>query len=176
MRGKDLASATAPDAWDRLVMEARKEGIHRDVLVELKLIMAREKGTGYYDYFRNRLMFPIITVSGRVSAFGARAMEDGVEPKYINSTESPVFAKRRTFYGMDRARDAIRESGQALLVEGYTDLIALHLAGLENTVATCGTALTYQHATSLRRLTRRGVLMPDGDDAGEKAAVASASL
>jgi len=165
----------APDGWDRLWTAARHARVGRDVLTELKLIVARKESTGYYDYFRNRVMFPIIRPGGRVVGFGARAMGDG-EPKYLNSAESPVFAKRRIFYGVDRARDAIRKQRHALVVEGYTDLISLHLAGMENTVAVCGTAMTPDHAQALRRMTQRAILVPDGDDAGERAAVAAGAI
>jgi DNA primase len=166
----------APESWDRLWTAARRERIPTDVLLELKLIIKSEKSSGYYDYFRNRVMFPILSVSGRVNGFGARALADGVEPKYLNSAESPVFAKRRTFYGLNRARDAIRSRQGAVVVEGYTDLISLYRAGAENTVAACGTALTHEHATVLRRLTRKAVLMPDGDDAGENAAISAGAM
>ena len=165
----------APDGWDRLWTAARHARVDREVLTELRLIVARKESTGYYDYFRNRVMFPIVRPGGRVVGFGARAMGDS-EPKYLNSAESPVFAKRRIFYGVDRARDAIRKERQVLVVEGYTDLISLHLAGQENTIAVCGTAMTPDHAQVVRRMTQRAVLVPDGDNAGERAAVAAGAL
>lgn len=166
----------APDAWDRMWTLARRERVPQDVLVELKLIVTSEKSSGYYDYFRNRIMFPILSVSRRVIGFGARALGDGVEPKYLNSAESPIFAKRRTFYGVDRARDEIRKRRAAIVVEGYTDLISFHRAGLENTVAACGTAVTSDHATVLRRMTRQAVIVPDGDNAGENAAITAGAI
>jgi DNA primase len=138
-------------------------------------VSSSEKSKGYFDYFRNRIMFPIVMPGGRVVAFGARAMGDD-EPKYLNSPETPVFSKRRTFYGLDRARDAIRKRREVVLVEGYTDVISLHLHGFDNTVATCGTALTPDHATALRRLTQRVILLPDADEAGQNAAVSSGVL
>lgn len=165
----------APDGWDHLWQAARKARVSDDVLAELKLIVSSAKSMGYYDYFRNRVIFPIVMPGGRVVAFGARAMGDD-EPKYLNSTESPIFSKRRTFYGVDRARDAIRKLRSAVLVEGYTDVISLHLHGVPNTVATCGTALTHDHATALRRLTQRAVLLPDADEAGQNAAMTSGTL
>jgi DNA primase len=166
----------APDAWDQMWSAARRAGVPQDDLVELKLIVKSEKSVGYFDYFRNRIMFPIVSLSGRVIGFGARALDDGVEPKYLNSAESPIFAKRRTFYGIDRARDAIRKSRGAVVVEGYTDLISLHRAGVENTVAACGTALTPDHATVLRRMTQRAAIVPDGDDAGVNAAITAGAI
>ncbi len=165
----------APGSGDALVTEARTRGIPRDILLKLRLISARDTREGYYDYFRDRVVFPIIQPGSRVVGFGARTLGDA-EPKYINSAESAIFLKRRTFYGLDRARDPIRSARHAVIVEGYTDLIRLHLVGVENAIATCGTALTRDHAARVRRLTRRVVLMPDGDAAGENAAMISGAL
>jgi DNA primase len=173
---KSFSLGFAPDSWDRLWSASRSKGVKKEVLAELRLITKSEKSTGYYDYFRNRIMFPILSVSRRVVAFGARALGQGVEPKYLNSAESPIFSKRRTFYGIDLARDAIRERREAIVVEGYTDLIALHLLGLTQAVAACGTALTPDHASALRRLTQKVTLVPDADLAGEKAAVSAGAV
>jgi DNA primase len=164
------------EKWDSLFIAARKAGIPLDTLKELKLVVPAEKRGGYFDYFRKRLMFPILSVSGRVLAFGARTLAKDVEPKYLNSTESPIFAKRRTFYGIDQARDPIRAEKRVLLVEGYTDCISLHQAGYTNTVASCGTALTPDHASLLRRITLNALILPDSDSAGEKAAVSTGAL
>jgi DNA primase len=166
----------APDSWDQLWKAARREGIPNDVLIELKLIIKSEKSSGYFDYFRNRVIFPILSVSGRVIGFGARALGDNVEPKYLNSAESPVFAKRRTFYGVNTARDTIRAAHEAVVVEGYTDLISVHRAGVTNAVAACGTALTPDHASVLRRMTRRAAIVPDGDEAGVNAAIVAGAI
>lgn len=166
----------APDAWDRMWAAARRDNVPQDVLLELKLIIKSEKSSGYFDYFRNRIMFPILSVSGRVIGFGARVLGEGVEPKYLNSTESPIFAKRRTLYGVDRARDEIRKRREVVIVEGYTDLISLDRAGVTNTVAACGTAFTPDHATVLRRMTRRAVIVPDGDPAGQNGAISAGAL
>ena len=165
----------APGSGDALAQEARRQRIPTDILMRLRLIAARDGRQGHYDYFRDRVMFPIIQPGARVVGFGARTLGDG-EPKYLNSAESAIFLKRRTFYGLDRARDPIRKSRHALVVEGYTDLIRFHLVGYENTIATCGTALTRDHAARVRRLTRRVVLVPDGDNAGETAAMTSGAL
>lgn len=168
---KTFSLGLAPDSWDALFRAARKKQLSIEKMRSAKLIVSREGKTGYYDYFRNRLMFPIRSISGRTIAFGARAMDAKAEPKYLNSPENPVFSKRRTFYGLHIARDAIREKREAVIVEGYTDCISLHQAGVSNTVASCGTALTGDHASLLRRLTRRVTLVPDGDEAGENAAL-----
>jgi DNA primase len=165
----------SPNSWDALWSAARRERVPERVLAELKLIVKSEKSKGYYDYFRNRVMFPIINVGGRVIGFGARSLGDD-EPKYLNSAESPIFSKRRTFYGVNHARDAIRKARSAVVVEGYTDLISLHLLGITHTVAACGTAFTPDHATVLRRITQRAVILPDGDAAGENAAVTAGAI
>jgi len=165
----------APASGDALVRAASEQRVPREVLLKLRLIGARDQGRGHYDYFRDRVMFPIIQPGPRVVGFGARALGNA-EPKYLNSAESIIFQKRRTFYGLDRASDAIRKARHAVIVEGYTDLIRLHLSDVTQTIATCGTALTQEHATRLRRLTRRAVLVPDGDAAGENAAMTSGAL
>ena len=165
----------APGTGEALGEAAQKRRVPPELLVKLRLIMPREEGRGHFDYFRDRLMFPIVQPGSRVVGFGARTLGDA-EPKYLNSAESLIFQKRRTFYGLDRAHEAIRAARHALIVEGYTDLIRLHLAGLTHTLATCGTALTREHAARVRRLTRRVVLVPDGDPAGENAAMVSGAL
>ncbi|HEX5133075.1 MAG TPA: DNA primase [Candidatus Krumholzibacteria bacterium] len=165
----------APGSGEALVQSARRQRVPLEVLLKLRLIAARDGRQGHYDYFRDRVMFPIVQPGGRVVGFGARTLGDA-EPKYLNSAESPLFLKRRTFYGLDRARDPIRRERAAVIVEGYTDLIRLHLVGIQHTIATCGTALTRDHAAQVRRLTRRVILMPDGDAAGETAAMISGAL
>ena len=121
-------------------------------------------------------MFPILSPAGRVIAFGARALDPKDDPKYLNSPESPVFAKRRILYGLGNARDAIRKHRETILVEGYTDCISLHQIGFEHTIASCGTAFTPDHASVIRRLTRQVVLIPDGDEAGESAALSAGMM
>ena len=165
----------APATGEALWAAAQAKSISRDVLTRLRLVVPRDGGRGYFDYFRDRVIFPIILPGSRVVGFGARTLGDS-DPKYLNSAESALFQKRRTFYGLDRARDGIRTRRHAVIVEGYTDLIRLHLVGVTNTIATCGTALTPEHAIRLRRITRRVVLVPDGDAAGQNAAVASGAL
>jgi DNA primase len=150
-------------------------GVVADTLDRLKLAVVREGSRGRYDYFRDRVIFPIINPGSRVVGFGGRSLGEA-EPKYLNSAESVLFQKRRTFYGLDRAREPIRTARFAYVVEGYTDLIRFHLLEVQNTVATCGTALTREHASRVRRLTRRVVLVPDGDPAGENAAMVSGAL
>ena len=160
----------APDTWDGFLNLARSKGLSPKVLIEAGLLVKGERGTTY-DRFRGRITFPIVNPSGRVVAFGARTLDPEGQPKYLNSSESPVYQKGRLLYGLFHARDAIREQGYAMVVEGYMDVIGLAQAGLGNVVATCGTALSREHGDTLRRHTERIVLVFDGDDAGVQAAV-----
>lgn len=134
------------------------------------LIRASQSGSGYHDFLRNRLVFPICDDLNRVIAFGARKLDDDQQPKYLNSPETPVFHKSRALYGINRAKRAIIASKQAIVTEGYTDVIACHRAGVTNAVATLGTALTREHARRLSLLTKNVVLLFDGDQAGQRAA------
>lgn len=166
----------AGERSDQFYQTARRKKVPLEPMRQLKLVVPSDRTSGYYDYFRKRLMFPIALLSGRVVAFGARALERGAEPKYLNSVESPIYAKRKILYGLDHARAAIRSSRSVILVEGYTDCITLHVNGFENAVASCGTAITTEHAALLRRLTRDVVLIPDGDPAGMDSALFSGSV
>ncbi len=165
----------APDSWDGLVSALRREEIPAEVGERAGLLRARDRG-GHYDMLRGRLTFPIQDARGRVVAFGGRALGEGQEPKYLNTTESPNFHKRGTFYGMPQALAAIRKRGRAILVEGYFDRIALERAGRAEALATCGTALSDAHAKSLRRRTQEVVLLFDGDEAGAKATLRALEL
>jgi DNA primase len=166
----------AGGGWDAFYRAARRKAAPVETLRQVKLIVSSEKKSGYYDYFRNRLMFPIALLSGRVVAFGARTLDPEGQPKYLNSVESPIYAKRRILYGLNLAREAIRAERSALLVEGYMDCIALHAHGFTHAVASCGTAITPEHAGLLRRLTRGVILVPDADAAGIDAALASGAV
>jgi DNA primase len=136
----------------------------RDVL---GLVRSKE-GRQDYDLFRSRLLFPILDSRGRVAAFGGRVLDDSL-PKYINSPESPVYHKGHILYGLYQARDAMRRTGEGIVVEGYFDQMALHRAGFPNAVATCGTALTAEHARLLKRYCERLLLLFDQDKAGRQA-------
>lgn len=160
----------SPDKWDGLVMTIGSKKLALEAFRAVGLVKARENSNGYYDGFRNRLMFPIHDQIGRVIGFGGRRINDEDEPKYINSSESALFDKSTTLYGLFQAAQAIRQSGVALVTEGYMDTIACHQAGVKNAVATLGTALTPGNARVLRRLCNEVVLLFDGDEAGQKAA------
>jgi DNA primase len=159
----------APDAWDGFLAYVRSKGISPEVLANAGLVVQNEQGR-FYDRFRGRVTFSIANDGGRVVAFGARTLDPDGEPKYLNSSESPVYQKGRLLYGLYNARDAIRQQDQVLIVEGYMDVLQLVQAGIKNVVATCGTALTRDHGVLLRRYAQKIVLLFDGDEAGIRAA------
>jgi len=159
----------SPDRWDGLLMTAQKNGLDLEAMIGAGLIKERDT-EGHYDALRNRLIFPICDQIGRVIAFGGRKINEEDEPKYLNSPETPAFHKSTTLFGINLAARAIKRERTAVIVEGYTDVIACHQAGIEHVVGTLGTALTRGHATVLRRLCDTVVLLFDGDEAGTKAA------
>ena len=159
----------SPDRWDGLVQWIASKGLDESLFIEAGLLKKRDNG-GCYDAMRNRLIFPIRDQIGRAIAFGGRRINDEDEPKYLNSPESALFSKSTALFGIDRAARAIQAERTAVVVEGYTDVIACHRAGVCNVVGTLGTALTTGHAVVLRRLCERVVLLFDGDEAGRRAA------
>jgi DNA primase len=158
----------ALDAWDDLVNKAKEAGISRKGLLDAGLVVAKDGG-GIYDKFRNRLMFPISDVTGRVVGFGGRTLGDG-EAKYMNSPATVLFDKSTSLYGLHKGRHEIASCGTAVVVEGYTDVIMAHQYGFRNIVATLGTSFTTGHARVLRRYAKRIVLVFDSDIAGMEAA------
>lgn len=161
----------APDAWDGLLKVAGRRGLGPQVMERAGLALPRQSGSGYYDRFRDRATFSIANLSNRVIAFGARALQAEQEPKYLNSPETAIYHKGNVLYGLAHTRDAIRRSDSAIVVEGYMDLLSLVQAGIENVVATSGTALTEDHCRALARYAHRIVLLFDGDAAGSNAAM-----
>lgn len=160
----------APETMGGVLEAARDKGFHDSVIEASGLAKRGERG-GFYDFFRNRLMIPIRDVSGNVVAFGGRDLSGESPAKYINSPETKLYKKSRTLYGLHEARDAIRKEGFAVLVEGYFDLMRCADAGVENVVASCGTALTEEQAALIRRYAPEVVLVYDGDAAGIRAAL-----
>ena len=167
---KKLGLGHAPDAWDAL-RKALGGAYPEDLLVEAGLLQPRAegKGAGAYDRFRDRLLFVIKDDRGRPVGFGGRTLSPQGEPKYLNSPESPVFSKKRVLYGLFEARETIRRKDRVVLVEGYFDHLALVRAGVAETVASMGTALTPEQAEKLRRLCPHAVVCYDGDSAGRNA-------
>lgn len=164
----------APAAWDRMLIAAGKNGVPRELLEDAGLIIARESGSGHYDRFRDRLIFPIRDPLERVVGFGGRCL-DGSEPKYLNSPETPVFSKGRCLYGAEHLRGLPAET-PVHVMEGYTDVVMAAQNGCDSAVATLGTALTPDHARMLSRHTERVTLVYDGDAAGRRAAERGAEV
>lgn len=162
------------DGWDSLYGFLSKKGASLAMAEELGLIIPKKSG-GYYDRFRGRIIFPIFDIHGQVIGFGGRSI-DGSEPKYLNSSESALFKKSDSLYGLTVAKKWIKEADEALIVEGYMDLLSLHQAGIKNSVATLGTALTAGHLRLIKRLTGNIVTIFDADQAGVKATLRALDL
>ena len=158
----------APAGGKALVEILRRQGIGLEDAASIGLVLPSENG--YADRFRDRLIFPLIDLKGHILGFGGRILGNG-QPKYLNSSESVLFNKGRFLYGLYIARDSIRQTGQAVLVEGYLDAISLQMAGINNVVAVMGTALTEHHTGLLKRYTTQVVIAFDGDTAGQSATV-----
>jgi len=162
----------APERWDGLTNYFLKKRIPTEILEKSGLIIRRKTNNGFYDRFRGRIVFPIFDVSAQTIGFGGRVMDDSL-PKYLNSPETPIYNKRQSLYGVHQAKNRCREKESVYIVEGYFDLLALHQHGIENSVATLGTALTKEHARVLKGLVGtdgKVTLVFDSDEAGIKAA------
>ena len=164
---EDFRIGYAPEPWDDLAKYFQEKHIPTSVGEKLGLLRKNKTG-GYFDLFRDRLMFPIFSIDSEVIGFGGRIIDQG-QPKYINSVESDVFKKGKTFYGIEKSTKHIRSEDAVFVVEGYMDFLALYSRGIKNVVATLGTALTENHVRLLKRWTKNVVLLFDGDQAGQKA-------
>ena len=160
----------APSAWDQVLTRGQRAGFSLAELHAAGLVQKGRQG-GYYDRFRARITFPVRDPRGRVLGFGARGMGDDAKPKYLNSPEGELYRKSRTLFGIERARKAIARAGRAVVVEGYTDVLALHQAGLEEAVAVMGTAITPEQLQLLSGHSEEVVLAMDADRAGRDAMV-----
>lgn len=163
----------APPGWNNLLRYLRAKGFGDQEISDAGLVVSGNKGP--YDMFRDRIMFPIMNMSGNVIAFGGRAFDD-TPPKYINSPETPVFKKSETLYGLSHAKDDIRRANMVLLTEGYMDVVVCHQFGFRHAVAPLGTSLTAGHIQKIRTMAARTVLVFDGDAAGKSAAKRALSL
>lgn len=174
---KKFRIGVAPKGWHTLMELMLKRKFTFEELVQAGLVVAKEqKGQGY-DRFRERLIFPIVDKEGRTIGFGARQLvDDPTQPKYLNSTESPLFSKRKNLYGLHENQRGIRLREEAILVEGYMDVVGLYEAGVDNALATMGTALTEEHCSLLRSITQRVVTVFDPDSAGTEASKRSVHL
>ena len=166
----------SPGGWDPLAQFLASKKAPMELAVELGLIRPSQKGTGHFDLFRERVIFPILDLRGKVVGFGGRTIPGSAGsdskdsgPKYLNSAESFLFHKGKLAYGLYQAQKHIRETDEVILVEGYFDVLGLHAGGFENAVATCGTALTVDHLNSFKRLGKKLTLLFDADRAGEEA-------
>jgi DNA primase len=158
----------APSAWDKILVRGQQAGFNVEELRGVGLVQKGRQG-GDYDRFRSRIMFPIRDRRGRTLGFGGRAMRSDQGAKYVNTAETDFFHKSQLLYGVDRAKAAIAKAGRAVVVEGYTDVIALHQAGVEETVAVMGTAITGEQVATLSGMVEEVVLALDADSAGQEA-------
>ncbi|MBI5463416.1 MAG: DNA primase [Ignavibacteriales bacterium] len=163
--------------WDAFIQQAKEHGFQPETLVKAGLARTRDDGS-LYDYFRGRAMFPIFSATARVIGFGARKIrdDDPVQGKYINSPETPVYNKSRVLFGLSHSKEAIRQQEYALMVEGYADLISLFQSGVQNVVASSGTALTEEQLALLGRYTKQLTLVYDADSAGSNATLRGIDL
>jgi DNA primase len=167
----------APSAWDRILTASRRAGFSDEELLTVGLAQRSQNRPGQiYDRFRERIMFPSTDARGNVIGFGARAMRENQRPKYLNTAEGELYHKRRVLFGLDRARAPAAKTGSVILVEGYTDVLALHQAGLPNAVGIMGTALTEQQIEELQRVAKVLVLCLDADAAGQEAMLRAAEI
>jgi DNA primase len=165
----DFKLGYARDGWDHLLRFFSNRRVSSMLLEKSGLILPRKNKSGHYDRFRDRIIFPIFDVNTQVVGFGGRVLDDAL-PKYLNSPETALYNKSRSLYGIQRAKNKCRATGTVFIVEGYLDLLALHQHGIENSVATLGTALTADHVKLLTRYARRMILVYDSDEAGIRSA------
>jgi len=166
---REFSLGYAPKGWSGLIDYLQSKNIPPEKLAECGLAVKRDGG-GFYDRFRERIMFPLCNQSGRVAAFAGRGLDADTQPKYLNSPETILYQKSTLLYGLHKSRNAVRDLGQLLIVEGYMDYLTLYQAGICNAAATSGTAFTSEHASLIQRQTSKVTLVFDGDRAGVAAA------
>jgi DNA primase len=172
---QNLKIGYALNSWDALLNFFQRKDVSPSLLEKAGLVLKRTKKEGYYDRFRGRIIFPIFTPTGKVVAFGGRTIIDQ-EPKYLNSPDTPIYTKGKLLYGWNLTKDAIREKREIILVEGYTDFLALLQAGIPNAAASLGTSLTSEQVMQASRFESRVIVSYDADAAGIKAALRAISL
>jgi DNA primase len=184
LKGRGLQEATlrefrvgyAPSAWDRVLLASRRGGFSEQELYATGLAQRSKQNGQLYDRFRERIMFPLTDARGRVLGFGARAMREDQRPKYLNTSDNDVYHKGLHLYGADLARAHATKAGSVILCEGYTDVIALHQAGMRNAVGLMGTALTAEQVGELSRMAPNVLLALDADTAGQEAMLKASNL
>ena len=164
----------APNYWDKLSQAFVKRGFTETDLLQAGLVLERKQG-GIYDRFRNRVIFPITDEKNRVIGFGGRVLDDSL-PKYLNSPETVVFNKRQTLFGLAKAGKYIKEKNQALIVEGYMDVISAYNAGIKNVIASLGTSFTVEHGKKLLKYTDNFIFAYDSDNAGQNATLRALAI
>lgn len=172
---QELKIGYALNLWDSLLSFFQEKNITPKLLEKAGLALYNQKKNSYYDRFRGRIIFPIFSLTGRVVGFGGRTIFDD-DPKYLNSPDTPVYSKGKLLYGLNFCKESIREKGEMLLVEGYTDFISLYQAGIKNVAASLGTSLTSDQVSLALRFAPRIVVSYDGDAAGQSAAGRAISL
>jgi len=165
----DFKLGYAQPGWDHLTNYFSQKGVALALVEKAGLISRRQSGSGYYDRFRDRVIFPIFNTHQQVAGFGGRVLDDSL-PKYLNSPETPLYSKSRSLYGLFQAKPFCRQTGEVFISEGYMDLLSLHLHGIQNSVATLGTAMTEEHIRLLKGVSQKITLVYDSDQAGIKAA------
>ena len=165
----DFQLGYAQPGWNHLTHYFSQKGVALTLVEKAGLISRRQGGSGYYDRFRDRIIFPIFNSHQQVAGFGGRVLDDSL-PKYLNSPETPLYSKSRSLYGLFQAKPFCRQTGEVFIAEGYMDLLSLHLYGIRNSVATLGTAMTEEHIRLLKGVCRKITLVYDSDQAGIKAA------
>ncbi len=173
---KEFHVGFAPSAWDRVLSASLRGGYSEAELYATGLAQRSQQGGQLYDRFRARIMFPLADMRGRVLGFGARAMHEEQRPKYLNTSDNSVYHKGQQLYGADLARTHAARANEVILCEGYTDVIALHQAGLRNSVGLMGTALTSDQVTALARMAHTVLIALDSDTAGQEAMLKASSL
>ena len=171
---KGFYLGAAQDSWHHLCQHLERQKAPLDLACELGLMRPSQKAhlhsraqeSAYFDLFRHRVMFPIVNMRGKVAGFGGRVLGSQESPKYLNSSDSVVFQKSKLAFGLFQAQKHIREKDEIILVEGYFDVLALHAAGFQNAVATCGTSLTPDHLNLFKRFASKVIVLFDGDSAG----------
>ncbi|MFH1191763.1 MAG: DNA primase [Candidatus Omnitrophota bacterium] len=171
---KEFRLGLAASGWDNLINFLRNKNVALALMEQAGLVLPKDSG-GYYDRFRNRIIFPVLDTRGRMIGFGARVMDSSL-PKYINSPETPVYSKGKNLFGFNLSKDFIRDADSVVIVEGYLDFMIPYQEGLKNIVASQGTALTLEQIKLLKRYTRNVVMVYDGDTAGEIATLRSLDL
>ncbi|MCD4744418.1 MAG: DNA primase [Desulfobacteraceae bacterium] len=172
---KEFNLGFVPDKWDSLVEFYRKLSIPKNVAEKSGLVLPKKSGSGYYDRFRNRIIFPIFDINMQVAGFGGRVMDDSL-PKYLNSPETLIYNKSRILYGLHASKNYCRQKEHVYIVEGYFDFLSLYQHGVRNVVASLGTALTQEHVRLLKGYAKKVILVFDSDDAGINAAKRSIDI